>query len=97
LLQAERIKLMATQPDGTEGKTPPVVQPPKIDLLRRVWIPIERRTVEGTLVFRTTDKELYCRLKDGSIRAVTRKTNGKIARRLRAALRKAKGDVHGQG
>ena len=54
-----------------------------IDPLRRILIPIERRTSNGTLVFRTTDNEMYVRLENGSIRRVTPKVNGKVARKMR--------------
>lgn len=60
-----------------------------IDPLRRVFVPIEKRTANGTLVFRTLDKQVYARLEDGSIRRTTPKMNGKQARKLRAARRKA--------
>ena len=60
----------------------------EIDLLRRVFVPIEKRTPNGTIVFRTTDKQVYCRLDDGSIRRATPKVNGKQARRLRAKARR---------
>jgi hypothetical protein len=58
-------------------------QRPSIDPLRRVFVPIERETADGTTVFRTTDRELYMRHTDGSIRSVQKKTNGKVARKMR--------------
>jgi hypothetical protein len=60
---------------------------PTTDLLRRVFIPIERRTVKGTFVFKTMDGELYVRLDDGSIRRARPKINGKQARKARRACR----------
>ena len=58
-----------------------------IDPSRRVFVPIERKTANGTWVFRTLDNEMYCRLPDGSIRSTTKKMNGKLARKLRAKAR----------
>jgi hypothetical protein len=58
-----------------------------IDPLRRVFIPIERRTSNGTTVFKTQDKMVYARLEDGSIRRAIPKVNGKHAKKLRAQLR----------
>ena len=58
-------------------------QQPSIDPLRRVFVPIEKRTPAGTLVFRTSDKTLYFRASDGSIRHSTPKVNGKQARKMR--------------
>jgi hypothetical protein len=46
-------------------------------------VPIERRTVKGTLVFKTHDGDMYARLADGSIRRTYPKVNGKDARRAR--------------
>ena len=62
-------------------------QQPPIDPLRRVWIPVEKRTSAGTLVFRTSDKTLYFRAPDGSIRHSVPKVNGKESRRARGRLR----------
>lgn len=56
---------------------------PPIDPLRRVFVPIERRTPNGTLVFKTHDNQLYARMHDGSIRRATPKLNGKDARKAR--------------
>ncbi len=67
--------------DVDSGKPADDHKPP-IDLLRRVFVPVEKRTAKGT-VFRTIDKTLYTRMKDGSIRRVHPKTNGKAARKLR--------------
>lgn len=58
-------------------------QQPSIDPLRRVFVPIEKRTLNGTLVFKTHDKTIYARLDNGSIRRAVPKVNGKVARRLR--------------
>jgi hypothetical protein len=64
----------------------------EIDLLKRVWVPREATTPNGTIVFRTHDKELYARLSDGSIRCVARKARGKVARRAdREARRMLRG------
>lgn len=60
----------------------------KIDPLDRIWIPIEKRTAKGTLVFRTSDRETYARLDDGSIRRVDKKARGKAARRAERAARR---------
>lgn len=55
---------------------------PEIDPLRRVFVPRETRTANGTLVFRTiSDGMVYARLKDGSIRRAIPKLRGKAARR----------------
>ncbi len=59
-----------------------------IDPLRREYVPIEKKTSKGTIVFRTQDKEMYVRLADDSIRRVTPKVNGKVAKRLRSKQRK---------
>ena len=61
-----------------------------IDPLRRVFVPIEKKTANGTIVFCTLDKQLYARLEDGSIRRATPKMNGKQARKLRAQARARK-------
>jgi len=55
---------------------------------RQVFVPRETRTSKGTLVFRTTDNDVYCRLVDGSIRRANPKVNGKVARKARAKLRR---------
>ena len=68
--------------DGPVVTTAPSPQSP-IDPLRRVFVPIEKRTEKGTLVFRTTDKELYFRAPDGSIRRAQPKVHGKDARKMR--------------
>ena len=64
-------------------------QRPPLDPLRRVFIPIERRTKNGTIVFKTTDGELYMRHTDGSMRRVHKKVHGKAARKQRARMRHA--------
>jgi hypothetical protein len=64
---------------------------PSIDPLRRVFVPIERKTPAGTWVFRTLDREMYARAGDGSIRRVTPKVNGKVARKRRAQQRAQRG------
>jgi hypothetical protein len=58
-----------------------------LDPLRRVLVPIEKRTANGTIVFRTTDKEVYFRHTDGSIRRASLKVNGKEARKARRLSR----------
>ena len=85
---------MDTQPRNTEGSpsqndAPPVAQTPSLDPLRRVFVPIERRTANGMLVFRTTDKRLYARLDNGSIRRAIAKVRGKAARRADKQARRA--------
>lgn len=60
----------------------------KFNSLKRIFIPIERRTAKGTLVFCTSDKEIYARLDDGSIRRTTSKVKGKAARRANKAARR---------
>ena len=64
-------------------------QQPSIDSLRRVWIPVEKRTANGTPVFRTSDKTLYFRAPDGSIRHSTPKVNGKMTRKARQETRRS--------
>lgn len=54
---------------------------PPLDPLRRVFVPVERRTPNGTTVFKTHDNRVYARLEDGSIRRAVRKARGKAARR----------------
>lgn len=73
---------MEEQPKD-DVKQQAIDQGSSIDPLRRVFIPIEKRTANGTLVFRTHDHEMYARLGDGSIRRVTPKVNGKQARKQR--------------
>ena len=65
----------------------PSAQPAPIDPLRRVFVPIEKRTEKGTMVFKTLDNTHYARLEDGSIRRTTPKEHGKAARRRRAQAR----------
>lgn len=62
-------------------------QKPSIDPLRRVFVPIEKRTPNGTWVFKTTDQTMYFRAPDGSMRRVQPKVNGKDARRARRLQR----------
>ncbi len=69
-----------SQPAATDQKRP-------IDPLRRVFVPREAKTPNGTTVFRTRDEDLYLRLDDGSIRRANPKVNGKQARKARAKLR----------
>lgn len=40
----------------------------KIDPLRRIFIPIEKRMTNGEMTFRTMDKEQYIRAANGVIR-----------------------------
>ena len=54
------------QPKGPDQQQP-------IDLLRRVFIPIEYKTSSGDYVFRTTDGQAYRRGPDGSIRRIGKK------------------------
>ncbi len=67
--------------NAPEGRS----DPKPLDPLRRVFIPIERRTANGTLVFKTTDGELYARLSDGSIRRAHPKVKGKARAHSRIA------------
>lgn len=46
----------------------PTKQVPVEELRRRVFVPIERRNLDGTYTFRTSDKEKYIRLPNGQIR-----------------------------
>jgi hypothetical protein len=62
----------------------PAEEKKDIDPLQRVFVPIEKKTADGTIVFRTLDNQVYHRLRDGSIRRETPKINGKLARKLRA-------------
>lgn len=57
-------------------------------LLRRGLVPKEATTSQGTVVFRTSDSEVYRRLADGSIRRTQPKVNGKQARKQRALTRR---------
>lgn len=61
---------------------------PEIDPLRQVRIPREKMRSDGTITFRTSDKQQYNRLVDGSIRRTTQKVNGREARRIRARQRR---------
>ncbi len=65
---------------------------PTIDLLQRVLVPIEKVTKTGTRIFRTTDKQMYVRMEDGSIHRVhsVNKNNltGKAARRAQKKQRR---------
>ena len=76
---------MDTQLEGTAAITSAAAdqRKPKIDPLRRVFVPIERKAKNGTMVFRTSDQQLYMRHIDGSIRSVQKKMNGKLARKMR--------------
>lgn len=74
---------MDAQPNGNARQQPP------LDPLRRVFVPIERKTEKGTTVFRTTDKMIYARLTDGSIRRAVPKARGKSARRADKEQRRA--------
>lgn len=59
----------------------------KIDPLRRIWVPIEKRNTDGSWGFRTTDGERYRRDENGVIRSIAKKVNGKIARKERQRVR----------
>ena len=59
----------------------------KLDPLCRIFVPIERPTDSNTFIFRTTDKETYERLEDGSIHRINRKVRGKAARRADKVMR----------
>lgn len=59
----------------------------QIDPLKRVFVPVEKRTEKGTTVFRTLDKQVYARLEDGSIRRAVPRVRGKAAKRARRACR----------
>ena len=61
---------------------------PSIDPLRRVFVPIERVTPNGTTVFGTHDREVYVRLEDGSIRRARLKLRGKAARKAERRTRR---------
>lgn len=77
---------MEQQPHDTEGKaeaTPPVVQKPEIDPLRRVLVPIERVNQYGITTFRTTDRQEYYRGRGGAIRRRFPKVNGRLAKKTR--------------
>lgn len=69
---------MSTQPSETQ----------QIDPLRRVFVPVEKVTAAGTTVFCTSDREVYVRLSDGSIRNSRKKINGKDVRKARTAARR---------
>lgn len=43
---------------------------PSLDPLRRVWVPVERRNLDGTWTFKTTDGRRYRRGADGAIRRI---------------------------
>ncbi len=68
------------------------VEKPIIDPLRRVFIPVEKRTSRGTIVFKTTDGRLYARVDEGMpMCRATPKIRGKKARALdKLARRKGK-------
>lgn len=59
---------MTEHPTGTEGITPPTTTQAILDPLRRVFVPIERKNLDGTAVFFTTDKTQYIRGINGEIR-----------------------------
>lgn len=60
-----------------------------IDYRRRAYFPKEAVTSKGTTVFRTIDGDVYCRLENNVIRRTIPKVNGKLARKERAAARRA--------
>lgn len=63
-------------------ETPEKKQPPeRIDPLRRVWIPIEKKRSDGVAVFQTHDRMRYERDITGAIRRAIPKVKGKAARR----------------
>ena len=59
----------------------------KVELME--YVPIEKRTSQGTTVFRTMDHEVYARLEDGSIRRARPKVRGKLARKAEKLARRA--------
>ena len=59
-----------------------------IDPLQRVFVPEEKRDVNGNYVFKTIDHTAYIRGKNGSIRRVSPKVNGKVARKARARVKR---------
>lgn len=63
--------------------------PAQIDPLHRIWVPREKRDADGHWVFQTSDGERYRRdAGTGVIRNAAPKVNGKLARKIRARLRK---------
>ena len=80
---------MDTQPNVSVSQAPLDVKKPEIDPLRRIFIPIEKRTTAGTFVFRTHDNLVYARLEDGSVRRAVKKVRGKAARRADKQMRRA--------
>jgi hypothetical protein len=74
----------------SESKNPQPLRTPdgKIELLRRVYVPIEKRTVAGVLQFRTLDGKRYMRDSAGTIFASPKVGRNKKERRR--ARREAK-------
>lgn len=60
----------------------------KIDPLHRAFVPIEKRNVNGQLMFKTLDKTLYVRTDAGAIRRAVPKVRGKKARRAEKEARR---------
>lgn len=54
-----------------------------IDPAQRVFVPIEKRRLDGSWVFKTMDGDQYFRDADGTIRRMQKKVNGKLAKRMR--------------
>lgn len=85
----EQLNDPASSQDAANQQPPvdPIRRDLQIDPLRRVWIPIERKTIMGQTTFSTHDKVVYGRLANGVIRRAIPKVNGKEARKARRANR----------
>lgn len=57
---------------------------------RRVFVPREKRDVDGNWVFRTSDGDRYVRDARGTVRRLTPKVNGRRRKKLRMAQRRQK-------
>jgi len=69
-------------------KTPLQVEP--LDPLRRVFVPIEKRTLDGAWTFKTSDGEKYLRHpKTGAMVNVSKTRGGKAAKKARRQARAA--------
>jgi hypothetical protein len=73
--------------DSAESAKPNANEP--LDPLRRVFVPIEKRMLNGQMTFRTTDQTQYFCDDKGVIKRRFAKVNGKRAKKSRQKQRKA--------
>ena len=78
------------KPSDTVDQRSPESSSRRIFKMSEGFKPTEHKTSAGTIVFRTTDDMVYCRLPNDVIRRSTPKIRGKSARRAEREARRAR-------